>query len=76
MKRLRSQHDCVKVEAGFIGVPTTVINSAEHLEQAHQVNAVGDGYSVLAVARENVVVVADAVARANLRSLLANRRSP
>ena len=35
-----------------------------------------DGHAVLAVAREDVVVVANPVTRANLCGLLANRRSP
>ena len=56
MQHLRTEHDCVKVEASFLWVPTSVVYPTHHLEYGHQLNAVRDGNSVLSIAWEDVVV--------------------
>ena len=76
MQDLRAQNDGVEVEASFLGVPATVIHTTHHLENRHQLDAVGYRNPMLAVAGENVVVSADAIAGPNLSSLLANGRNP
>ena len=76
MQHLGAEHNRVKVKASLVWVPAAVVHAAKHLQNRHQVDAVGQGYAVLAIARKDVVVRANSIARANLGTLLSDGWHP
>ena len=76
VQRLRADDDRVEVEVVAVRVPAAVVHAAEHAEQVRRVDAPAPGDAVLAVGREDVVVVAQGPAGADLGGLLAEQRGP
>ena len=76
VQHLGAENYRVEVKAGLVWIPAAVIYAAKHLQNRHQIDAVGQGYSVLSIARKDVVVWANPVARANLGTLLSDCRHP
>ncbi len=76
VQRLGADDDRVEVEVVAVRVPAAVVHAAEHAEQVGRVDAAAPGDAVLAVGREDVVVVAQGPAGADLGGLLAEQRGP
>ena len=76
VQRLRADDDRVEVEVVAVRVPAAVVHAAEHAEQVRRVDPAAPGDAVLAVGREDVVVVAQRAAGADLGGLLAEQRGP
>lgn len=73
---LRADDDRVQVEVVGARVPATVVHAAEHAEQVGRVDSPDPGHPVLTVGGEDVVVVVQGAARADLGGLLPQQRRP
>ena len=76
MEGLGADDDRVEPEAVLVGVPVTVVDAAEQAEQAQRVEAAAVGDAVLAVGGEDVVLLAERTAGADLGRLLAEQLGP
>ena len=73
---LRADHDRVEREVAVVGVPAALVDAAEQAEQAQRVDVAAPGDAVLAVGREDEVLLAERAAGADLRGLLAEQLGP
>lgn len=73
---LRADDDRVQVEVVGVRVPAAVVHAAEHAEQVGRVDPAAPGDAVLAVGREDVVVLAGGAPGADLGGLLTEQRGP
>ena len=76
VQRLGADHDRVEVEVIVSRVPGSLVDAAEQAEQIERVDALAPGDAVLAVGREDHVVLVQGAAGADLRGLLAEQGSP